>query len=392
MQTLTAPNTDAVPARAMAVACGIAVSSIYFNQPMLGLLEQAFPGSRLAGMIPTVTQLGFAAGLFFVVPLGDLMERRRLIVAQFGLLAIALGLAAAAPGLGFLLLASALVGMGATVAQQIVPFAAHLAPAERRGAVVGTVMAGLLAGILLSRTAAGAVADLYGWRAIFALAVPVSLLAGAMMARILPESRPDGRMTYGSLLGSLTGLWHDFPTLRRAAFTQALQFASFSVFWTTLALLLQSPRFNLGSAYAGAFGVIGLVGVLAAPLAGRAADRIGPERVVAMGAVVSLAAWLVFGLWLSLAGLVLGVVLLDFGAQVSMVSNQSIIYALRPEARSRLNTVFMTIMFLGGALGSAAATVAWQLGGWGAVSILGVTLGLAASALQGLALRRKTPT
>ena len=372
----------------MAAATGVAVANLYYNQPMLGLMERDLRGAA-AAMIPTITQLGYAVGLFLLVPLGDITDRRRLIVLQFLLLALALVAVACAPSTALVVVASLFVGVASTVAQQIVPFAAHLAQPERRGAAVGSVMSGLLAGILLSRTLAGFVGASAGWRAMFWLGVPLALAAGGVLAFSLPRSRPGTSITYRELMRSMVSVWGENRELRLAAITQALLFASFSAFWTILALHLQQPAFGLGPAAAGLFGVLGLSGIVAAPIAGRVADRTGPHVPVLLATAVVLLSWLLFGVWQDLAGLICGVVLLDMGVQGALVSNQHLIYALRPDARSRINTLFMGVMFLGGAGGSSIAAWAWTTGGWNRVSLFGAALSVCAVILQGVARRRR---
>jgi len=361
----------------MAATTGLAVANIYYNQPMLGLIERDLPGTA-AGFVPTVTQLGYALGLFLLVPLGDLVERRRLIVAQFLALAVALAGAALAPSGSALLLGSLAVGALATVAQQIVPLAAHMAPPARRGAVIGKVMAGLLLGILLSRTLAGFVAQQAGWRSMFWLGVPLAIVAGGVLKVALPHSRPEKAPSYPALLGSLWHLWRDLPMLRRSTLTQALLFAAFSAFWSILTLYVQ--QLGHGSSVAGMFGIVGAAGVFAAPLAGHLADRRGPGAAITAGTVLTMVGWAIAGLSHGLVGLAIGCIVLDLAVQGALISHQHGVYALRPEARARLNTLFMGGMFLGGALGSALAMVAWQAAGWQGTALLGG--GLAALALM----------
>lgn len=374
---------------AMATATGLAVANIYYNQPLLGIIERQFGHGGAAGLIPTATQLGYAGGLFLLVPLGDILPRRPLIIVQFLILAAALALAASAPSAGALAAASFLVGALSTVAQQIVPFAATLARPERRGATIGAVMSGLLTGILLSRTVAGFVGANAGWREMFWLSVPLSLMAAVMMAVALPRHAPVSKMGYGAALRSLAQLWLREPALRRSTMVQAGVFGSFTVFWTILALYLQGPAFHLGAGVAGLFGVLGLAGIFAAPIAGRIADRSGPQSVVRVGALLAVLSWALFGVWAALPALVLGVVVLDLGAQGAMISNQHIIYALDAQARSRINTVYMTGMFLGGAAGSAIGTLAWTQGGWPLVSVAGGGLALLALVIASGGRRRQ---
>ena len=283
-----------------------------------------------------------------------------------------------ATGATMLMLASVLLGIGATAAQQIVPVAATLADPARRGAVVGSVMSGLLGGILLSRTLAGLVTAYGSWRAMFWCGVPLALLGGLLMARMIPLDLPRTSLSYPRLLASLAELWREEPALRRATLIQALLFASFSAFWTVLAFYLADPAYGLGAEVAGLFGVIGVAGVVAAPLAGRMADRRGARSVVLVGTLLVVLAWILFETWLSLVGLALGVILLDLGVQSALVAHQQLIYGLRAEARGRINTLFMTGMFLGGTLGSSLAMLAWQQGGWVGVGWVGLALALSA--------------
>ncbi len=365
----------------MAVACGVAVANIYYNQPLLAMLQHEFAGSRIISFVPTATQLGYALGLLFLVPLGDRLERRSLISAQMLALCGALALAAVSPNAWMLALASIFVGITGSVAQQIVPFAAELSEPSSRGATIGFVMSGLLCGILLGRTLAGFVGQHYGWRAVFQFAVLLTFCMTVLVYARLPKYRSQSSATYRQLLTSLVTLFREEPALRMAVSIQTALFASFSACWTILALQLEA-RYRLGAAVAGLFGLVGTVGILIAPIAGRAADNRGPHMVIRLCSIVMLLSWAVFGLWNSMAGLVAGVVLIDFGQQGALVSNQHIIYSLRPEARNRMNTIFMSIMFLGGALGSAGASMAWQWGGWRLVCIFAAVLSLVPLGIQ----------
>jgi predicted MFS family arabinose efflux permease len=370
----------------MAVASGLFVASIYYNQPMLGILAGDFHvGADGISGVAVATQIGYAVGLLFLSSLGDCLERRRLIFVTAVALSLSLAWAALATGLWGLVAASFCVGALATVAQQVVPMAAHLAPPNQRGRVLGTVMAGLLAGILLARTVSGVVSEYASWREMFWLASAASLAMGAVLAVRLPRSVPENPISYGRILVSLAGLWRRHKTLRRASLVQTLLFGSFVSFWTNVALFLEQPPFSQGSSVAGLLGLLGLAGVLAAPVAGRLADRggRGPARVVACGAgLVALSFVLMEVFPTSWSALFAGIVLLDIGLQAAMLSNQTRVYALDAAARSRLNTVYMTAMFTGGALGSAVGAQAFARFGWSGVCLMGVACGLLALAVE----------
>jgi predicted MFS family arabinose efflux permease len=373
----------------LAVAAGCAAANVWYNQPMLGVIGADLGvSSRAVALIPTATQIGFAAGILLLVPLGDRMDRRTLILRQFVWLTFSLLGAALAPGAAALIVASAAIGVGACIGQQVIPFAAELAAPGARGRTVGTVMSGLLLGILLSRVLSGAVARHAGWRAMFFLAAGIAVLVAIMLAATLPRSRPQVTSSYKGLLVSLLALIRAHPKLRRATLVQAGLFGGFSAFWSVLALELAPPPLALGSDVAGLFGIVGAAGVAAASVAGRLSDRHGPRRVVGAGIALVAASFVVFALWPTLSGLLAGLVLLDLGLQAATIANQSIIYALQPEARGRLNTVFMTGMFIGGAIGSGAAGFGWTAAGWPAVCAVGMALALGALAAHLLPARR----
>jgi predicted MFS family arabinose efflux permease len=361
---------------AMAATCAFAVANIYFNQPLLPDLARAFgvPESA-AGVVPTATQAGYALGLVLIAPLGDCVERRKLILILIACLAVGLLGAGVAPSLLALAGISFGVGIVATVAQQVVPMAAHLANPKRRGHVVGTVMAGLLIGILGARTFAGIVGDTLGWRAVFVIAAGLMIGVGILVRVVFPISPPTVTLPYLRLIRSPWRILIEERLIREVSCVGALLFGAFSVFWSTLALYLDSPAYHLGATAAGLFGLIGIAGAAAAPLAGKAADRGGARRAVGIGILCTILSFVVMGVFGEhLWGLVVGVVLLDLGVQTAQISNQSRIYTVRPEARSRITTVYMGLYFVGGAVGSAAGSIAWSLAGWTGVSIVGLAL------------------
>jgi predicted MFS family arabinose efflux permease len=354
----------------LAAAAGLAAAALYYSQPMLGVLAGEFnasPGS--IGLVPMLTQLGYALGLLLLAPLGDRFDRRRIILGKAAVLTLALLLAAAAPSIQVLLVASLVIGLSATLAQDIVPAAATLAPEAHRGRTVGTVMTGLLMGILLSRVVSGFVAEHAGWRGMFAVAATSIALLGVAVWRGLPRFKATTQMSYMALMASLFTLWKRYTPLRRAALAQGLLSVAFSAFWSTLAVMLHAAPFHLGSAAAGAFGLAGAAGALAAPLAGRVADRKGPEVVTRLGAALVVASFLAMAigetggsgpLWL----IAVGAVVFDLGVQASLIAHQTIVYSLEPAARSRLNAVLMSSMFIGMASGAWLGSLALGQYGW----------------------------
>lgn len=373
----------------LAASAGISVAALYYSQPMLGDLGADIGASAHSlGLVPTLTQLGYALGILLLAPLGDRFDRRRIILAKAAALTVALLLAAAAPSIGVLLLASLAIGVAATLAQDIVPAAAALAPEAHRGKVVGTVMTGLLLGILLSRVISGVVAAQWGWRVMFIGAATSVALTGAAAWAGLPRFKATTHLGYGALLASLGKLWLRHAPLRRAALAQGLLAVGFSAFWSTLAVLLHGEPFHLGSAAAGCFGLAGAAGALAAPLAGRLADRRGPELVTRLGsalATLSFAAMALLPLLspgAQLALLVASAIGFDLGFQATLIAHQTLVYGIEPGARSRLNALLFVCVFAGMAAGAAAGSLLFGLWGWVAVAVLAAGAAAAAVVLR----------
>ena len=366
----------------LAAGAGLAVAALYYNQPILGAIAADLHATPAEiGFVPMLTQLGYAAGIVLFAPLGDKLDRRRVIVAKSLALAGALVAAALAPGIAWLGTASLAIGLFATTAQDLVPAAAALAPPEVRGRTVGTVMTGLLLGILLSRLASGAVAERFGWRVVFFGAAGTVMLLAVVAAMRLPRFAPTANASYLSLLGSMVVLVRapDMAPLRRAALAQGLLSVAFSGFWSTLALAVAAPPYGLGSTAAGAFGLAGAAGALVAPVAGAIADKRGPSTVIRAGTLLVAASFAGMGLWQgSIAVLVVATIAFDLGVQACLISHQSIVYGLDPAARSRLNAVLVSAMFFGMATGAALASRALVRWGWSGVMALGTAASLAA--------------
>ncbi|SHG98354.1 Predicted arabinose efflux permease, MFS family [Jatrophihabitans endophyticus] len=376
-----APNLRVLGA-VLAAACGLTVANLYYAQPLLDLIAGSFGvGQGTATAVVTLTQVGYVLGLLFVVPVGDLVENRTLVVRTLVGTALSLVLAAASPVFGVFLAVAVLVGVTSVVAQLLVPLAAHLAPEAERGRFVGRVMSGLLLGILLARTAASLLAEAWSWRAVYVVSAVLTVGLGVLLHRILPTRRPDHRAGYGSLLASVAGIAREEPVLRRLALSQACMFGAFSAFWTAIAYELIDEH-GFGQGAIGVFALVGAAGAAAAPLGGWLADhghgRAG--RLVAL--LLAAAAMTVAGLGHgSVVLLAVAGVLLDLAVQCHQVMSQHVIYALRPDARSRVTTVYMSTVFVGGAISSAAAGLLHDTAGWGGVAAYGAVLPLAGALL-----------
>jgi predicted MFS family arabinose efflux permease len=375
-----------------AVATGQAVASNYLVQPLLDTLRVELDiGTELAGLIVTTAQVGYAAGLVLLLPLGDLLERRRLISALAAITTAGLAAMAAAPSIGLFMVAAGAVGLTSVMAQLLVPFAATLAPEAERGRVIGTVMSGLLLGILLARTASGLIAGLAGWRVVYVVASLLMLAQLVVLWRKLPRYHAPVSLGYPRLLASLPGIARAEPVLRRRALFGAMSFAAFSVLWTNLAFLLSGPPYGFGEATIGLFGLIGAAGVLTATLVGRLNDRGWANTITGLATVMIVLGHVLLRAGAeSLAALIAGIIVLDVGCQGVHITDQSQIYRLRAEARNRINSFYMTACFTGAAVGSAAAAFVYSRAGWTGASLLGAGIGLAAVAWWALGLWRRT--
>lgn len=362
----------------MSITTGVVVANNYYNQPLLGLMAKDFGVSELQiSSIPMLTQIGYAFGLFFIVPLGDKLKRKKLILADFAFIIIALVGMALSTTPFQLKLFSFLIGFTAVIAQLLVPMAAQLSTNDKRGSAIGTVMSGLLMGILASRTLSGYIGAHFGWQAIYYIAAGLIFLLFFCLVRLLPEINPDFKGTYPALLKSIITQFRTQPGLRLASFRGAFDFACFSVFWTTIVFLLEGAPFHMGSDVAGAMGLVGIAGAIVASYVGKLSDRVSKNKLIMMGILIVLLSWVVLGFsGKSMVGLIIGAFLLDWGVQSVHITNQAIIFQGNPTARNRINTVYMVWYFIGGSLGTLVGGAIWFYTGWLGTALSGVILSL----------------
>ncbi|WP_062935792.1 MFS transporter [Enterobacter bugandensis] len=357
----------------MSVATGLAVASNYYAQPLLDTIARAFDlSASSAGFIVTAAQLGYAAGLLFLVPLGDMFERRMLIVSMTLLAAGGMLITASSQSLTMMIVGTALTGLFSVVAQILVPLAATLASPEKRGKVVGTIMSGLLLGILLARTVAGLLASLGGWRTVYWVASVLMVVMALALWRGLPKVKQENHLNYLQLLASVFSLFTQDKLLRTRALLGCLTFANFSILWTSMAFLLAAPPFNYSEGVIGLFGLAGAAGALGARPAGGLADKGKSHMTTTAGLILLLLSWA--AIWyghVSVLALIVGILVLDLTVQGVHITNQTVIYRVKPEARNRLTAGYMTSYFIGGAAGSLISASAWQHAGWSGVCGIG---------------------
>ncbi|WP_158773846.1 MFS transporter [Cobetia sp. L2A1] len=364
----------------MAIAVAATAANLYYNQPLLAEMAASLGLSQgMVGLVPSATQFGYAAAILLISPLGDTMDRRVLIRN----LSITLSLASLAiflaPSLWPLLMASFVVGLGANITQQLIPLAASLSTPETRGKVIGTLMTGLTIGILLSRTLSGTIGEYWGWRSVFLVAALIAVIIGVLLHRHLPSQKPSVSMAYPQLIASMFTLVKRHPLLRESALTGALWFAAFNAMWATLAIHVSDAPFDYSIQQAGLFGIIGLAGIFGAKASGRLVNRVGAGRLITVALLMVLAAFAVLAIWGdSLAGLIVGIILLDLGVFGAQIPNQVRVFSIDPKAQSRMNAVYMLGYYLGAGAGSAIGVKVMSLYDWEGLSLFGLSLAAAA--------------
>jgi predicted MFS family arabinose efflux permease len=357
-----------------AIACGVTVANLYYAQPLIGPISEAFHlDISASGLIVTMIQLGYVLGLVFLAPLGDLLENKTLILTALCAVIASLVISSFAPTASVFIAASLLLGVTATATQMVLPVAAHLAPEHKRGQIVGTVMSGLLFGILLARPVSTLVAGVVGWRGVYVASAIAMLAVLTMLAFTLPRRRPDHTLNYVSLIRSMWSLLRTTPSLQRRAAYQGMMYGAFSLFWTAAPLILLQPPFSLSHTTLSLFLLSGAAGAFIAPVAGRLADK-GHGDALTIAAIVMVAIGFVL-VWFSghsLALWVLAGIILDAGVQMNMLVGQRTIYSLGADIRSRVNAIYIALFFLGGAIGSALSGWAVSFGGHVSVAMIGL--------------------
>ena len=365
----------------MSLSVGVIVANLYYLQPLLHQVKGDFAvGTVATSALITLLQVGYAAGLTFVIPLGDLIPRRSLIVTIFVVAAAAMIAGSLVHSFVVFALLSVVVGLSSVGGQVLIPFAADLAEEGQRGRVVAKLMTGLLLGILLSRTFSGIGAEVFGWRGVYVTAAVLLIVMAVVLSRVLPNEAPRPHVTYRELIGGSFRLFGTYRELRRRCWFGATSFAAFNVLWASLAFQLSGPPFRYSNIEIGLFGLLGVGGVLAANLAGRQADRNRSRPVTVISALLLVGAFVI--MWLGrhhVVLLALGIFVLDVGAQGIQITNQAIIYSLAPAKRSRINSVYMVSFFVGGAVGSLGAGFTYAHHGWAGVCVLGAIIGVLAT-------------
>jgi predicted MFS family arabinose efflux permease len=368
----------------LAVSCGLIVANIYYAQPLVGPISAELGLSpHSAGLIVTMAQLGYGAGLLLIVPLGDLIENRRLVLFVMAVGALALLCAALSTHAISFLAAALLIGLGSVAVQILIPYAGHLAPEAIRGRVVGNVTTGLMIGVMLSRPLSSFIAAFSSWHVVYGASAAAMVVLALVLRRMLPPRMPTARLGYGALLASMVQVARNTPVLRRRAFYQACLFGAFSLFWTTVPLLLAGPAFGFSQSGIALFALAGVAGAVAAPIAGRVADRGWTRTATAFAMMLTTGGFALthiadLGSTFSLAALVAAAIAIDFGVQANVVLGYRALFVLGAESRGRLNGLYMTTFFLAGAAGSAVGGWAYATGGWALASSIGAALPIAA--------------
>ncbi len=359
-----------------ALAAGVSVANLYYNQPLLAEIAETFKISfKEVGLLSTYTQLGYALGIFLFVPLGDIIIKRKIILILISLVTISLLGVAVAPNVHLLYIFCFTVGLTTGIPQLIVPLAAQLSEPEKRGKVIGTIASTMLIGILMARTVSGSIGFWFGWRYMFVLAALMMSVLGVILYFKLPQTISDEKLSYGQLLKSLLTITIKYKKLRKAAFTGAMMFGAFSVFWTTITFLLESPLFGMNSNQIGMFGLVGAFGAIGTRFIGGLNDKVKSSHIILACIFLALISYSLLGLSILNVGIIIvAIVALDFGVQGTMVSNQTVIISLNTTERSRLNTIYIVANFIGGAVGSAIGSVTWDMYGWNGVCVVGATM------------------